>query len=324
MGPVVSDAEIKAAAARLRGVIVATPLVPFPAAGPLMIKPESLQPTGAFKLRGAYNGDQRAVRGAAAARRGGPLQRQPRARRGLRGPAARRPGRRSWSPDTAPAIKTDAIIATGPSLSPSRRPWPPGWPAARPADRHGYALIPPFEDREVIAGQGTIGLEIMASQPGHRPRSWSRSAGRPDLRRRGRGPVGQPGRHRGRSGAGSGRRRAGTHCARGAGRLARRPSAHGGRRASGGAGRDLPFAHMREFVAGIVTVTDEQLLAAVPPGLGARLVAEPGGAVAVAAWLVPPGRLPAARRPVRGTVRRQHRAGLAGPGHCWVGHTRAS
>src|SRR6201992_519154 len=55
MSSVVSDAEIKAAADRLHGVAVATTLVPFPAAGPLLIKPESLQPTGAIKLRGAYN-----------------------------------------------------------------------------------------------------------------------------------------------------------------------------------------------------------------------------------------------------------------------------
>src|ERR1700753_169922 len=53
--------EIRAAAERLRGVGVRTPLIPF-VAGPringpvnLLVKPESLQPTGAFKLRGAYN-----------------------------------------------------------------------------------------------------------------------------------------------------------------------------------------------------------------------------------------------------------------------------
>jgi threonine dehydratase len=62
---------------------------------------------------------------------------------------------------------------------------------------------------------------------------------------------------------------------------------------------ELPFAIMREHVAGIVTVTDEQMLAAVR-GLatGARLVAEPGGAAAVAAWLFRRAELPAARRPV--------------------------
>src|SRR5690242_21874851 len=47
--------EIRAAADRLDGVTVRTPLVPFPETEPrLLIKPESLQPTGAFKLRGAF------------------------------------------------------------------------------------------------------------------------------------------------------------------------------------------------------------------------------------------------------------------------------
>ena len=51
----VSIQEIRAAAAALAGVVVRTPLVPFPGADPaLLVKPESLQPTGAFKLRGAY------------------------------------------------------------------------------------------------------------------------------------------------------------------------------------------------------------------------------------------------------------------------------
>jgi len=64
----VSLDEVRAAAVRVQGVTVRTPLVPFLAATAgadaaaeslgkprLLIKPESLQPTGAFKLRGAYN-----------------------------------------------------------------------------------------------------------------------------------------------------------------------------------------------------------------------------------------------------------------------------
>src|SRR5262249_60303125 len=47
--------EIRAAADRLDGVTVRTPLVPFPETTPrLLVKPESLQPTGSFKLRGAF------------------------------------------------------------------------------------------------------------------------------------------------------------------------------------------------------------------------------------------------------------------------------
>ena len=68
MAELVSLDEVRAAAVRVRGVTVRTPLVPLPAAMAgagaaaeslgkprLLIKPESLQPTGAFKLRGAYN-----------------------------------------------------------------------------------------------------------------------------------------------------------------------------------------------------------------------------------------------------------------------------
>lgn len=48
--------DIEAAAARLAGVVTATPLLPHPwTRPPLLIKPESLQPVGSFKLRGAYN-----------------------------------------------------------------------------------------------------------------------------------------------------------------------------------------------------------------------------------------------------------------------------
>ena len=55
MTGLVTIEEIQAAAARLAGVIVATPLVPFPGVEPrLLLKPECLQPTGSFKLRGAY------------------------------------------------------------------------------------------------------------------------------------------------------------------------------------------------------------------------------------------------------------------------------
>jgi threo-3-hydroxy-L-aspartate ammonia-lyase len=57
----------------------------------------------------------------------------------------------------------------------------------------------------------------------------------------------------------------------------------------------LPFAHMRALVAGIVTVTEAELLAAVRLlARQARLVAEPGGAAAVAAWLYHRDELPAA------------------------------
>ncbi len=58
MAVLVSVDEVRAAARRLNGIVVRTPLLPLAASGPgsgVLIKPESLQPNGAFKLRGAYN-----------------------------------------------------------------------------------------------------------------------------------------------------------------------------------------------------------------------------------------------------------------------------
>ncbi len=165
MARLVSVAEIRQAATRLRGVAVHTTPVPFPRLSPpLLIKAESLQPVGSFKLRGAY----------AAISALPPADRQ-------RGVVAHSSGNHGYAvatrpllgthaviviPETAPATKTDAITACGAELvtvAPTM--------AARQAAaddlvaRHGYALIPPFDDRRVIAGQGTIGLEIMADQP---------------------------------------------------------------------------------------------------------------------------------------------------------------
>jgi threonine dehydratase len=51
----VTAGEIRAAARRLDGIVLRTPLVPFPDTEPrLLVKPESLQPAGSFKLRGAF------------------------------------------------------------------------------------------------------------------------------------------------------------------------------------------------------------------------------------------------------------------------------
>src|SRR5260370_32197542 len=73
MSALVTVEEIKAAARRVDGVIVKTPLIPFPDTEPrLLIKPESLQPTGSVKLRGAFSAisalsDAQRERGAVAA-----------------------------------------------------------------------------------------------------------------------------------------------------------------------------------------------------------------------------------------------------------------
>jgi len=166
--------------------------------------------------------------------------------------------------------------------------------------RHGYALIPPFDDRRVIAGQGTIGLEIMADRPDTDLIVVPVSGGgliagiavaaravNPDLTIVGVEPeFAADARDSLRKGE----------------RVAW-PAASVGRTIADALRVEqvgaLPFAHMQKDVGGVVTVTDTELLAAVRRlAIEAHLVAEPGGAAAVAACLFRRDELPPARQPV--------------------------
>jgi threonine dehydratase len=298
MSELVSVDEIKEAAARLAGVVMHPPLVPFPGPSPAMlVKPESLQPVGSFKLRGAY-----AAISALPAR-----DRQ-------RGVVTHSSGNHGYAvayaaallgvhavvvaPETAPKTKTDAIASCGAELVTV----PPTMSARQAAAdelvaRHGYALIPPFDDHRVIAGQGTIGLEIMADRPDTDLVVVPISGG---------GLI---------AGIAAAVRAVSPHAkivgvepefaadARDSLRKGERvawPAASAQRTIADALRVErvgaLPFAHMQRDVAGIVTVTDEEMLAAVRRlALEAHLVAEPGGAAAVAACLFRQDELPAAR-----------------------------
>ena len=133
----VSLAEIRDAAARLGRVAVRTPLIPLSMADPpLLVKPESLQPTGSFKLRGAYtaitaSGQAARERGVVAHSSGnhGHAVAYAAALLGVRAVVV--------VPRTAPKVKTDAIAYYGAEIvtvEPTlRRGWPPptnSWPAA--------------------------------------------------------------------------------------------------------------------------------------------------------------------------------------------------
>ena len=291
MAELVSLDEVQAAARRLRGVTVRTPLVPFPAARPanLLIKPESLQATGAFKLRGAYNA----------------IAALPEADR-RRGVVAHSSGNHGYAvayaagllgvraaivvPHNAPKVKTDAIEASGAELirvEPTLAARVAG--ARAVASTRGYSEIPPFDDRRVIAGQGTIGLEIAADCPARSPAAVlvpvsggglisgiavAVKALRPGTRVIGVEPeLAADARESFRSG---------TRVAWPASDVAR-TAADALRVEQVG---ELTFAHIRELVDDIVTVTEEEMFAAVRQlALRARLVAEPGGAVAVAACM---------------------------------------
>ena len=301
MTSLVTVEEIRAAAGRLDGVIVRTPLVPFPQTTPrLLVKPESLQPTGSFKLRGAFAAisalpaEQR-ERGVVTHSSGNHGLAVAYAAAVLGVPAV------VVVPDNASEVKVAGaarhgarIVTVQPTL------------AARIAgaqeliDRHGYTLIPPFDHRDVIAGQGTIGLEIAADRPdvdlvlvpvsggglisgvaaavraacpaakvvGVEPELAADAA---ESLRRGERVAWPPA-------------------------ATRRTIADALRVEQVGA---LPLRHILGLVHDIVTVTEDEIREAIRlTATRAHLVAEPGGAVAVAAWLfrddLPPARAPVA------------------------------
>jgi threonine dehydratase len=292
----VSLDEIRAAARRLAGVTVRTPLVPVPPAAPvnLLIKPESLQPTGAFKLRGAYNaiaivmetGDGAPPAGVVAHSSGNHGFAVAYAARALGVKAA------VVVPHNAPRVKTDAIEAAGAELvrvEPTLDARLGGM--TRIAEERGYAQIPPFDDRRVIAGQGTIGLEIAEDFAGRDVKPAAVLV-----------PVSGGGLIAGIAAAITEllpeTRVIGVEPELAADA---RESLHTGRRVrwqstdvtrtKADALRveqigELPFAHIRAQVSDIVTVTEKEILDTVRKvALQARLIAEPGGAVAVAAAL---------------------------------------
>ena len=159
--PLVGLDRIRAAAALLRGVTVRTPLVAFgdPGRGQLL-KAESLQPIGAFKLRGAYTavaslGPDELRRGVITYSSGNHAQGVARAARLLGCVAV------VVMPEDAPAIKRTRVVADGAEVvivgtaSSERQAV-----AEHLAVERGLTIIPPFDDDRIIAGQGTCGLEI--------------------------------------------------------------------------------------------------------------------------------------------------------------------
>ena len=164
--PLVGIDAIRAAAATLRGIAIRTPLVPFgrPEAR-RFLKAESLQPIGAFKIRGAYvaveslTAEER-KRGVITYSSGNHAQGVARAARLLGVPVV------VVMPSDAPALKKARVEADGAQVvvvgtsSEERQ-----QVAEEIAARRGLALIPPYDDDRIIAGQGTVGLEIAEDLP---------------------------------------------------------------------------------------------------------------------------------------------------------------
>lgn len=152
--------EMRAALERLRGVAIRTPLLPF--RDNAYIKAESLQPTGSFKIRGAYNAMARLTpeqreRGVVTHSSGNHAQAIARAGRllGIRAVVV--------MPETAPHVKVAGVRADGAEIvfvGPHNEERVAR--AHEIADRDGMELIPSANHVAVIAGQGTIGFEIAA------------------------------------------------------------------------------------------------------------------------------------------------------------------
>jgi threonine dehydratase len=293
----VSLDEVRGAASRLRGVAVRTPLVPFTgrsaAQVPVLIKPESLQPTGAFKLRGAYNAIYAVTRGLGS-------------RTPPDGVVAHSSGNHGFAvayaarllvvsavivvPENAPRVKTDAIESSGAELVRVEPTLAARIEATDEIARvRGYHPVAPFDDRDVIAGQGTIGLEIAEDLESDTPQAVLVPVGggglisgvavavrallpgarvigvEPELAADARDSL-----------------RAGARVAWEAERT-RRTRADALRVEQVG---ELTFPHIQAYVDDIVTVSDDELLDAVRRlARESRLIAEPGGAAAVAAAL---------------------------------------
>ena len=158
---------IRQAAARIGGIARITPLVDASATAgrPFFLKCENLQPSGAFKIRGAFNmvaqlSPAERAAGVITYSSGNHGQAMALAARTLGAPAV------VVMPTTAPQIKIDGAKALGAEVifagttSSDRRARAEAEAAVR-----GLTMVPPFDHEWIIAGQGTAGLEILHQLP---------------------------------------------------------------------------------------------------------------------------------------------------------------
>jgi len=285
----------------LRGVAARTPLVAYAEDGrQLRFKPESFQPIGSFKLRGAYNkiaslSEDERRRGVITYSSGNHAQGVAYSARALGTKAV------VVMPRGAPVIKIEATRALGAEIVPvgptsgERQA-----KAEELAREHGYVIIPPFNDEKIIAGQGTIGLEIVEDLPDV------------DLVLV---PVGGGGLISGVATAVKLLRpqakvvgvepelAADAQASLRAGKIVAWSGEQVGRTLADGLRTqhvgEINFAHIRRYVDDIVTVREEEIREAMGQlALGARLVAEPSGAVTSAAFFFHGDELPRAEKTV--------------------------
>jgi threonine dehydratase len=155
--------EIRAAAARIRGVALHPPLLRWD--DRTWLKPESLQPVGAFKMRGAYNAvaslsDEERARGVVTYSSGHHARAVARAARLLGAHAT------IVMPEDAPPVKVEGVRRDGAEIVFAGRTGEERHAIAlEHVERGGRVMIEPYDDRRIIAGQGTCGLEIAEDLP---------------------------------------------------------------------------------------------------------------------------------------------------------------
>jgi threonine dehydratase len=286
----------------LSGVAVRTVLLPArvrdtnsgDATRRLFIKPENQQPIGAFKLRGAYNKiasltNEERRRGVITYSSGNHGQGVAYAAQALGVKAV------IVMPANAPAIKREATAALGADLvlvgpgSMERM-----QKAEQLAAEHGYVIVPPYNDEHIIAGQGTIGLEILEDLPEVETVLLPVGGGglisgvaaaiklsRPGVRVIGVEPeVAADARASFKSGK----------LVELAAEEVSRTLADGLRTQSIG---PINFEHIQKYVDDIITVSEEEIYAAARRlAANPQTVAEPSGAVAVAGFLFHASELP--------------------------------
>jgi threonine dehydratase len=304
----VSLTTIREAAARIKDIAVRTPLVDaaFPhvsgygAGRRVWLKAESLQPIGAFKIRGAANKilqltPEELKRGVITYSSGNHAQGVAYAARAVGAKAV------IVMPQNAPAIKRAATLALGAEVvdvgnaSTERL-----RVALELVEKHGYVVIPPYDDEHIIAGQATCGLEIAEEIPDVdlvlAPVSGGGllsgvSAGVRQLLPQARVFGVEPEL----AGDTAESFRAG-QIVEWPAELTSRTIADGLRTQSVGVRN---FDHIQAFVEGIITVTEAEIRSAMRAIVAAtRLVPEPSGAVATAALLFHSDVLPGYRKAV--------------------------
>ncbi len=291
--------DLKLAQRRVEGVAVRTPLVRYYLDGDsrqLWLKPECFQPIGSFKLRGAYNKiasltDEGRKRGVIAYSSGNHAQ-------GV-AYSARAMGVRATivMPRDVPRVKVDAtrgygaeVVLVGPGSHERKA------KAEELADQCGYVIVPPYNDEKIIAGAGTIGLEIIEDMPEASVVLVPVSGGglisgvaaavkllHPATKVIGVEPaVAADARQSLRSGK----------IAELSAEETSRTIADGLRAQALG---DITFEHIRKYVDDVVAVTEEEIREAVRRMIAvAKIVPEPSGAVTLAAFLFHASELPAA------------------------------